>query len=86
MQSLEGSLKRLNTDYIDLYWLHAWDFMMPIEEVMRAFDDMAVMPWSPLGGGVLTGKYNKRNQSNGAEQGRLETTQSNISERNKSDR
>ncbi len=40
MQSLEGSLKRLNTDYVDLYWLHAWDFMTPIEEVMRAFDDM----------------------------------------------
>jgi aryl-alcohol dehydrogenase-like predicted oxidoreductase len=40
MQSLEGSLKRLNTDYIDLFWLHAWDFMTPVEEVMRAFDDM----------------------------------------------
>lgn len=40
MQSLEASLKRLNTDYIDIYWLHAWDFLTPIEEVMRAFDDM----------------------------------------------
>ena len=40
MQSLEASLKRLNTDYIDLYWLHAWDFMTPVEEVMRAFDDL----------------------------------------------
>jgi len=141
MQSLEGSLKRLNTDYIDLFWLHAWDFMTPVEEVMRAFDDMvrqgkvlyigisdapawivaqantlaqfygwtqfvalqveyslvqrtperdllpmakafdlAVTPWSPLGGGVLTGKYNKRNSSD--EKGRLETTQGNISERN----
>jgi aryl-alcohol dehydrogenase-like predicted oxidoreductase len=141
MQSLEGSLKRLNTDYIDLFWLHAWDFMTPVEEVMRAFDDMvrqgkvlyigisdapawivaqantlaqcygwtpfvalqveysliqrtperdllpmardldlAVTPWSPLGSGILTGKYNKRNGS--TEQGRLETTKSNISERN----
>lgn len=137
MQSLEGSLKRLNTDYIDLFWLHAWDFMTPIEEVMRAFDDMvrqgkvlyigisdapawiiaqantlaqcygwtpfvamqveysliqrtperellpmarafdlAITPWSPLGGGVLTGKYNKGNGS--SEQGRMETLGSKI--------
>lgn len=40
VQSLEASLKRLGTDYIDVYWLHAWDFMTPVEEVMRAFDDM----------------------------------------------
>lgn len=40
VQSLEASLKRLNTDYIDLYWLHAWDFLTPVEEVMRALDDM----------------------------------------------
>lgn len=120
LQSLEGSLKRLNTDYIDLFWLHAWDFTTPIEEVMRSLDDavrqgkvlyigisdtpawivsqantiaqyqgwtqfvalqieysliertperdllpmakaldLAVTPWSPLGGGVLTGKYNQ---------------------------
>lgn len=130
MQSLEGSLKRLNTDYIDLFWLHAWDFMTPIEEVMRSLDDMvragkvlyigisdapawivsqantlaqcygwtpfvalqveyslvqrtperdllpmakafdlAVTPWSPLGGGILTGKYNKPQDK---EQRRLE--------------
>lgn len=140
IQSLEGSLKRLNTDYIDLFWLHAWDFTTPVEEVMRAFDDMvrsgkvlyigisdapawivaqantlaqchgwtpfvalqveysliqrtperdllpmakafdlAVTPWSPLAGGVLTGKYNKRNGN--SEQGRIETTGGNISER-----
>lgn len=120
VQSLEGSLKRLNTDYIDLFWLHAWDFTTPVEEVMRSLDDlvrqgkvlyvgisdtpawivaeantlarcygwtpfvalqveynliqrtperdllpmakafgMSVTPWSPLGGGVLTGKYNQ---------------------------
>ncbi|MDJ0727395.1 MAG: aldo/keto reductase [Prochloraceae cyanobacterium] len=40
VQSVEASLKRLNTDYIDLLWLHAWDFMTPEEEVMRAFDDL----------------------------------------------
>lgn len=39
MHSLETSLKRLNTDFIDLYWVHAWDFMTPVEEVMRALDD-----------------------------------------------
>jgi aryl-alcohol dehydrogenase-like predicted oxidoreductase len=39
-QALEGSLKRLGTDYIDLYWMHAWDEFTPIEEVMRAFDDL----------------------------------------------
>ena len=122
MQSLEGSLKRLNTDYVDVLWLHAWDFTTPVEEVMRTFDDMvrqgkvlyigvsdtpawivseantlarcngwtqfialqieyslvertperdllpmanafdlAVTPWSPLAGGVLSGKYNQSN-------------------------
>ncbi|AFY51161.1 putative oxidoreductase, aryl-alcohol dehydrogenase like protein [Nostoc sp. PCC 7524] len=131
IQSLEGSLKRLNTEYIDLFWLHAWDFTTPIEEVMRSLDDLvrqgkilyigisdtpawivsqantmaqyhswtqfvalqieysliqrtperdllpmakafdlAVTPWSPLGGGVLTGKYNQPIQP-GQEQGRL---------------
>lgn len=118
VRSVEGSLKRLGTDYIDLYWLHAWDFTTPTEEVMRALDDLvragkilhvgasntpawkiaqastlsalmgwtpfvamqveyslavrdverellpmarelciAVLPWSPLAGGILTGKY-----------------------------
>jgi aryl-alcohol dehydrogenase-like predicted oxidoreductase len=40
VQSVEASLKRLGTDYIDLYWLHIWDQMTPAEEVMRAFDDL----------------------------------------------
>ena len=40
VQSVEASLKRLNTDYIDVLWLHAWDFMTPATEVMRAFDDL----------------------------------------------
>jgi len=120
VQGLEGSLKRLGTDYIDLYWIHAWDFITPVDEIMRALDDvvrvgkvlyigvsdapawavarantlaqwkgwssfaglqiqyslvertperellpmaaelgLAVTAWSPLGGGVLSGKYRK---------------------------
>lgn len=118
MRSLEASLKRLNTDYIDLYWVHMWDTVTPVEEMMRALDDvvrsgkvmyvgisdapawivsraqtiaqlknmtpfaalqleynlvertverdllpmaedlnLSILDWSPLGGGVLTGKY-----------------------------
>ncbi|MCO6008296.1 aldo/keto reductase [Actinoallomurus purpureus] len=37
--SLETSLRRLRTDYVDLYWVHMWDRDTPIEETMRALDD-----------------------------------------------
>ncbi|MFC5829786.1 aldo/keto reductase [Nonomuraea insulae] len=37
--SLEQSLRRLRTDYIDLFWVHVWDRHTPIEETMRALDD-----------------------------------------------
>ncbi|MFI5777724.1 aldo/keto reductase [Nocardia sp. NPDC051570] len=118
--SVENSLRQLNTDYIDLLYLHAWDFRTPVEEILRGLDDLVrqgkvlyigisntpawqvarmqaisdlrgwaplvalqieysliertverdlipmaremglgVVPWSPLGGGVLTGKYNR---------------------------
>ena len=118
VQSVEASLKRLNTDYIDLLWMHTWDKLTPIEEVMYSFETlirqgkvlyigisdapawwvaksnmlaelrgwaqfvglqieynliaahperellpmakefgMTITAWSPLGGGVLTGKY-----------------------------
>ena len=40
VEALNASLKRLGMDYVDLYWMHVWDELTPIEEVMRAFDDM----------------------------------------------
>jgi aryl-alcohol dehydrogenase-like predicted oxidoreductase len=40
MDSVHASLRRLGTDYIDLYWVHMRDFMTPIEEVMRGLDDL----------------------------------------------
>lgn len=125
VQSLDASLKRLNTEYIDVYWLHVWDFMTPVEEVMRALDDqvragkilyvgisdapawiiaqantlaalqgwspfiglqieyslvqreaerdlipmaeafdIGVTAWSPLGAGMLTGKYQQKEPEN----------------------
>ncbi len=39
MRSLEQSLRRMKTDYVDLYWVHCWDFVTPIEEIMRGLDD-----------------------------------------------
>src|SRR5882757_8406908 len=40
VQAVEASLKRLKTDYIDLYWVHIWDGITPVEEVMRGLDDL----------------------------------------------
>jgi aryl-alcohol dehydrogenase-like predicted oxidoreductase len=40
VQTLEESLRRLRTDYVDLLWLHMWDGMTPVEEVVRALDDL----------------------------------------------
>jgi len=40
VRTLESSLRRLGTDYVDLLWLHMWDGMTPVEEVLRGFDDL----------------------------------------------
>ena len=39
-RALEGSLRRLGTDYVDLYWLHAWDTVTPVEEVISTLDHL----------------------------------------------
>ncbi|MCE6987997.1 aldo/keto reductase [Dyadobacter sp. CY323] len=40
IRSLEESLKRMDTDFIDILWLHSWDFTTSVEEVLRALDDL----------------------------------------------
>src|SRR5215472_7601907 len=126
-QAVEASLKRLQTDYIDLYWVHIWDQLTPVEEVMRGLDDLVrqgkilyagisdapawwiaqantlaslrgwspfvglqieyslvertverelipmakalrlgVTAWSPLSGGILTGKYHSQGSTEGS--------------------
>jgi len=40
IRSVEDSLRRLGTDYIDLLYLHMWDFNTPVDEILRSFDDL----------------------------------------------
>lgn len=42
-RSVEGSLKRLGTDYVDILYLHMWDFTTPVDEVLRGLDDLIRM-------------------------------------------
>jgi aryl-alcohol dehydrogenase-like predicted oxidoreductase len=130
IRSVEASLTRLDTDYIDLLYLHIWDGATPVEEVLRGMDDLVragkvlyvgisdtpawqvsrmqaiadlrgwaplvalqipynlvertverdlipmaetmglgVVPWSPLAGGVLTGKYRRSDLESGPDGG-----------------
>ncbi len=39
-RALEGSLRRLRTDYIDLYWMHIWDRVTPVEETLQSLGDL----------------------------------------------
>jgi len=39
-RALDGSLRRLKTDYVDLYWLHVWDMVTPVEEVLQSLGDL----------------------------------------------
>ena len=39
-QALDASLRRLQTDYVDLYWLHVWDMVTPVEEVLQTLGDL----------------------------------------------
>lgn len=40
IESLERSLRQLGTDYVDLFLIHTWDFMTPLDEIMRTMDDL----------------------------------------------
>jgi len=142
VESCEQSLRRLKTDYIDLYWMHFWDPNTPIDETMRALDDLVragkvryigasdtpawkvtqgqllarfhgwspfvglqieysliertvegelvpmarelglgITPWSPLRGGVLSGKYTRANAAE-ASPDRGDRVKSFLTERN----
>jgi aryl-alcohol dehydrogenase-like predicted oxidoreductase len=52
VRSVEGSLGRLKTDYIDLLYLHAWDFTTPVEKVLRAMDDLRARGQGALRGNL----------------------------------
>ena len=39
-RALEGSLRRLKTEYVDLYWMHVWDMVTPVEEMLQSLGDL----------------------------------------------
>ena len=69
--SIEGSLRRLRTDHVDLYYLHRVDPNVPIEEVAETMKELlptleelgiGFVPFSPLGKGFLTGNISRDTQ------------------------
>jgi aryl-alcohol dehydrogenase-like predicted oxidoreductase len=75
MDSVHASLRRLGTDYIDLYQIHGYDIVTPLDETLRAMGDLerelvplmkdqqlGLMVWSPLAGGFLSGKFRRDSQ------------------------
>ncbi|HEY85771.1 MAG TPA: aldo/keto reductase [Chloroflexi bacterium] len=68
MESVEGSLKRLGTDYLDMYFCHRYDDETPLEETVRAMDDLVhqgkVLYWgtSEWRAGQISNAYNIANQ------------------------
>ena len=55
MESINGSLSRLQTDYVDIYQAHRYDYETPLEETMQAFADLVRMGKVLYVQGVLTG-------------------------------
>ncbi len=43
MDSIDASLRRLDTDYVDLYYVHRWDYETPVEETLKTLDDLVRM-------------------------------------------
>ncbi len=135
LHAIDASLRRLQTDYIDVYYMHSWDALTPLEETLRVLDDLVragkvryigvsnfkawqlmkalalsdashwarfvaaqyqyslvnrdiedefsdlcpsegigLTTWGPLGGGFLSGKYQRNQRPQGATEGRIATT------------
>ena len=74
INACENSLRRLQTDYIDLYWLHMWDAHTPIEETMAALDDLVRAPARSAISAFRTrrrGRSSKQTSSPGSAAGRV---------------
>ena len=52
IQQLENSLRRLRTDYVDIYWLHNFDPVTPVEETLRVLDDLVRRARSAMSGSL----------------------------------
>jgi hypothetical protein len=65
-RALEGSLRRLKTDYVDLYWMHAWDGITPVEEVMQTLTFAPARSVTPASRTCLPGTSRARRRSQSA--------------------